>query len=121
MARILVIEDEAAIRANLLRFLRLEGHTPLEAPNGRAGLDLALAERPDLIFCDLMMPLMTGNEVLAAIQLEPQLRSTPFFFLSASAEPELLASALQMGASGYLTKPFSFAQLRAVLQHHVRV
>lgn len=121
MARILVIEDEAAIRANLLRFLRLEGHTPLEASNGRAGLVLALAEKPDLIFCDLMMPLMTGNEVLAAIQLEPQLRATPFFFLSASAEPELLERALQMGASGYLTKPFSLAQLRAVLQHHLQV
>lgn len=119
MARILVIEDEAAIRANLLRFLRLEGHTPMEAPDGRAGLNAALAEAPDLIFCDVMMPQMTGTELLAAIQLEPQLRTIPFFFLSASAEPEHLERALQMGATGYLTKPFNFAQLRAVLQQHL--
>lgn len=119
MAHILVIEDEAPIRANLLRFLRLEGHQPLEAADGVDGMAMVRNHRPALIFCDVMMPRMTGMEVLAALQADAQLRQIPFFFLSASAEPERLDEAVQRGARGYLTKPFNFAQLRAVLQDHV--
>ncbi len=119
MARILVIEDEAPIRANLVRFVTLEGHDAQEAADGRAGLDAALAQPPDLIFCDVMMPQMNGLEVLAALQLEVRLQRVPFVFLSASAEPERLEEALRLGASGYVTKPFNFAQLRAVLQQHL--
>lgn len=119
MARILVIEDEAPIRGNLVRFVKLEGHDALEAADGRAGLDTARAQCPDLIFCDVMMPQMNGLEVLAALQLTPQLQRIPFIFLSASAEPERLEEALRLGASGYVTKPFNFAQLRAVLQQHL--
>jgi CheY-like chemotaxis protein len=119
MARILVIEDEAPIRGNLLRFVQLEGHDAVEAADGRAGLESARAQRPDLIFCDVMMPQMNGLEVLTALQREPALRNVPVVFLSASAEPERLEEALRLGASGYVTKPFNFAQLRAVLQQHL--
>jgi CheY-like chemotaxis protein len=115
MARILVIEDEVPIRLNLLRFVRLEGHVGLEAADGRAGLQAVREHLPDLIFCDVMMPQLNGLEVLAAIQHEPALRSIPFIFLSASAEAERLEEALRLGASGYVTKPFNFAQLQAVL------
>ncbi len=116
MARILVVEDEAPIRANLLRFVRLEGHEGLEAADGLAGLQAAKTQSPDLIFCDVMMPHMNGMEVLAAIQLDAALDQVPFIFLSASAESERLEEALRLGASGYVTKPFNFAQLQAVLQ-----
>jgi CheY-like chemotaxis protein len=119
MARILVIEDEAAIRANLLRFVRLEGHQGLEAADGRTGLQCAKDHLPDLIFCDVMMPQMNGMEVLAALQHEPALQRIPFIFLSASAEAERLEEALRLGASGYVTKPFNFAQLQAVLQQYL--
>ncbi|MEP6772015.1 MAG: response regulator, partial [Polaromonas sp.] len=74
MARILVIEDETHIRANLLRFVRLEGHEAIEAVNGAAGLQAAKDQMPDLIFCDVMMPQMSGMEVLAALQAEPLLK-----------------------------------------------
>ncbi len=80
MARILVIEDEASIRSNLVRFIGLEGHEAIEATNGRSGLQAAQAVTPDLIFCDVMMPFMTGMEVLAAIQLDATLRQVPFIF-----------------------------------------
>jgi CheY-like chemotaxis protein len=119
MARILVIEDEAPIRGNLLRFVTLEGHQAIEAADGRAGLDAARSQRPDLIFCDVMMPQMNGLEVLAALQQEPTLKQVPFIFVSASAEPERLEEALRLGAGGYVTKPFNLAQLRAVLQQHL--
>jgi CheY-like chemotaxis protein len=119
MARILVIEDETPIRTNLMRFARLEGHEAIEAADGVAGLQAAREHLPDLIFCDVMMPQMSGLEVLAAIQLEPALRTIPFVFLSASAEAERLEEALRLGASGYVTKPFNFAQLQAVLKQNL--
>lgn len=119
MARILVIEDEAPIRANLLRFVRLEGHTALEAVDGLTGLMAAREHLPDLIFCDMMMPQMNGLEVLAALQSEAALKHIPLVFLSASAEPEKLDDALRLGASGYVTKPFNFARLQAILKQHL--
>ncbi|WP_411884336.1 response regulator transcription factor [Polaromonas sp. YR568] len=119
MARILVIEDETHIRDNLLRFVRLEGHEGLSAADGHAGLQLAREQAPDLIFCDVMMPQMNGLEVLAALQADAALQHVPLVFLSASAESEKLEEALRLGASGYVTKPFNFAQLQAVLKQHL--
>ncbi len=119
MARILVIEDESHIRDNLLRFIRLEGHEGFAAADGSAGLQAARAQRPDLIFCDVMMPQMNGLEVLAALQADANLKQVPLVFLSASAESERLEEALQLGASGYVTKPFNFAQLQAVLKQYL--
>ena len=119
MALILIIEDEAPIRANLVRFFELEGHQIVEAANGRAGLLAAIEKLPDLIICDVTMPLMNGREVLSALQSEPRLKKIPFVFLSASAEPARFEEARRLGAVAYITKPFGFAQLRAVLQKHL--
>ena len=115
MARILVIDDEAPIRENLVRFLVLEGHQVLQAADGRLGLDAIRTHKPDFILCDVMMPHMDGFEVLAATHADPALRGIPFVFLSASAEPEKLEAALQQGATGYVTKPFNLASLRQLL------
>ena len=119
MALILIIEDEAAIRTNLVRFIELEGHQAFEAANGRVGLQAAMAHRPALIICDVTMPLMNGREVLSALQSEPTLRKIPFVFLSAHSQPERFEEARRLGAVAYITKPFDFAQLRAVLQKHL--
>ena len=120
MAHILVIDDEAAIRGNLTRFLRLEGHRISEAGDGNDGLALALgADAPDLILCDVMMPGRTGFEVLAALQAQPGWRRVPFVFLSASAETERLQQALNDGATAYITKPFNLQRLRDLLKDHL--
>lgn len=115
MATVLVIDDEASIRENLVRFLKLEGHKAVEAADGRAGLDAVKTHAPDLIFCDVMMPHVDGFEVLATLQADATLRHIPFVFLSASAEPEKLQEALQQGANNYVTKPFNLARLRDLL------
>lgn len=120
MATILVIDDEAPIRENLLRFLTLEGHCVIEAVDGQTGLQAIRAHRPGFILCDVMMPRMDGFEVLAAVQADPALRHIPFVFLSASAEPEKLHAALRQGAAGYVTKPFNLSQLRQLLAHPPR-
>jgi CheY-like chemotaxis protein len=116
MKRILVIEDEAPIRANLIRFLRLEGFETFEAPDGEAGLAMAIEIEPDLIFCDVMMPRMDGFALLDAMRLDARVRDIPFYFLSASAEPERLELAMEKGALGYLTKPFNLTQLHEILR-----
>ena len=119
MPQILVIDDEAPLRQNLARFLRMEGHQVAEAGDGQEGFSMAQAQRPDLIFCDVMMPRMNGMQVLAALQGVATLSTVPFIFVSASAEPERLEEALGLGANGYLTKPFSFEQLRNILQTYL--
>lgn len=116
MALILVIDDEAPIRENLMRFLRLEGHRVCEAADGQQGLETALASKPDLIFCDMMMPRMNGLQVLEAVRHTPELAHIPVVFLSASAEPEQLEHALLHGASAYITKPFNLGRLRDTLK-----
>lgn len=119
MARILVIDDEAPLRLNLVRFLRLEGHQVAEASDGEAGLMSMRHYPPDLIFCDLMMPRMNGMDLLATLHSDAILKGIPFFFISASAEPEWLEESLRLGASGYLTKPFSLSQINAILSAHL--
>ncbi len=113
MPRILVIEDDREIRANLLRFLRLEGHETFEAEHGEAGL--ALAPGADLVLCDVMMPGLDGFGVLARLRADPATRAVPLVFVTASAEREVLELALAQGADGVVIKPFDLAALRATI------
>lgn len=119
MAKILVIEDEASIRENLMRFLRLEGHEVISAENGRSGLDLARTALPDMIFCDLMMPEMNGTEVLDALRADSGTAHIIFLFLTASADVEEVQRGLLRGANEYLTKPFNLKDLREAIGRHL--
>ena len=77
MAKILVVEDEAPIRANLKRLLGLEGYQVIAADNGRIGVELAGRELPDLILCDLIMPELDGYGVLSALRADPATAAIP--------------------------------------------
>jgi CheY-like chemotaxis protein len=112
---ILVVDDEAPIRDNLSRFLRLEGHTVTEAPDGLQALARLQDQAFDLVLCDVMMPHCNGFELLAAMQADATLKHIPLVFLSASAEPEKLQEGLAMGARQYITKPFNLQRLRDLL------
>ena len=115
MSRILVIEDEDASRANLRRFLRLEGYEVFEAADGRAGVEAARAQRPDLIICDLMMPELDGFAVLKEVRADPATRRVAFCFLTASAERDTRRAGLAQGADAYVTKPFELGEMREVI------
>jgi CheY-like chemotaxis protein len=119
MARILVIEDEAPIRANLLRFLMLEGHELFEAENGQVGLELARKLRPDLILCDMMMPVLDGLGVLEGLRADPAIAQTPFILLTAAASREQIEQGLTHGASAYVTKPFILGDVRSLIARHL--
>lgn len=111
MKKILIIEDEPEMRRNLATILRLEGYQQLTADNGRRGVELALAEAPDLILCDVMMPELDGYGVLQALRENPDTEATPFIFLTAKGEKPDIRAGMNLGADDYLTKPVAKADL----------
>ncbi|NEP18366.1 MAG: response regulator, partial [Leptolyngbya sp. SIO4C1] len=113
MTKILVIEDEVDIRANLLDLLEAEGYDIVGADNGVTGLIGALEHQPDLILCDVMMPELDGYDVLRALRLEPETAMLPLIFLTALADKSDIRQGMTLGADDYLTKPFT---RREVLQ-----
>jgi CRP/FNR family cyclic AMP-dependent transcriptional regulator len=115
MKTILLIEDDEFIRDNTAEILGLAGYAVQPAENGRVGIALALATRPDLVLCDIMMPVLDGYGVLAMFTQNPQLAGVPFIFLTAKTELADLRRGMELGADDYLTKPFDQATLlRAV-------
>lgn len=104
--KILIIEDEAELRQTLQDLIELNGHTVLAAADGAAGVQLA-ASRPDLIFCDMLMPGMDGDEVIVAVRQPPQCRDIPFIFLTALAGRADQRLGMTLGADDYITKPFT--------------
>ncbi len=115
MANILVVEDETDIRNNLARFLRLEGHSVVEAVDGIDGLAKAQSAPLDLILCDISMPGLNGYAVLEKLQASPQTCDIPFVFVSASVEPGKQARGVEMGAKAYVTKPFNLVAMRELI------
>jgi DNA-binding NarL/FixJ family response regulator len=116
MKKILVIEDEPEMRRNLVTLLRLEGFHALAAGNGRQGVEVARCEHPDLILCDVMMPLLDGHGVLEALRAEAASAATPFIFLTARGEKPDIRTGMNLGADDYLTKPVSKAELLAAIR-----
>jgi DNA-binding NarL/FixJ family response regulator len=111
MKKILVIEDEPEMRRNLTTILRLEGFHPLAAENGRAGVDMALREQPDLVLCDVMMPGVDGYAALSALRADKRTAALPFIFLTAKGEKPDIRAGMNLGADDYLTKPVAKADL----------
>ena len=111
MKKILVIEDEPAMRNNLRDILELEGFRPVLAANGLLGIAAAKRELPDLILCDVLMPEMEGHAVLTALRAEPQTAKIPFVFLTAKGEQADVRTGMNLGADDYLVKPVKIDDL----------
>ena len=120
MKKILVIEDEPDMRRNISALLRYYEYEPIVADNGRAGIEVARRESPDLILCDVMMPEMDGYGVLQALQTDVQLARIPFVFLTAKGEKDDLRSGMNLGADDYLTKPVANADLVRAIETRLR-
>ena len=116
MKTILVIEDEPEMRRNLTTILRLEKFDPLPAENGRVGLELAKKKKPDLILCDVMMPVLDGYGVIAALRADPETVAVPFIFLTAKGEKPDIRAGMNLGADDYLTKPVAKPDLLSAIR-----
>ena len=106
-ATVLVIEDDEASRMLLTYLLEAAGHRVLAAENGAVGLDLALAEGPDIVLCDLQMPVMNGYEVARGLRSSPCWRVVPLVALTAFSMRGDREKALEIGFNEHLSKPIA--------------
>jgi adenylate cyclase len=113
LGHVLVVDDNAANRDVLERRLLREGHQVTTAANGVAGLELALADEFDLILLDLIMPEMSGFEVLRQLKAAEHTSHIPVIVISALDELDSVVRCIEAGAEDYLTKPFNPTLLRA--------
>ncbi|MEP7165718.1 MAG: response regulator [Ferruginibacter sp.] len=109
--RILLIEDNTEIRENTAEILELSNYIVDTAENGKVGVEKALLQKPDLIICDIMMPVLDGYGVLHLLSKNEQLAAIPFIFLTAKSERVDLRKGMEMGADDYITKPFTDIEL----------
>ena len=117
MEKILIVEDEEAIARFLELELRHEGYEVGKAADGRAGLEMALSGEYDLVLLDIMLPLLSGMEVIRRLRKESQL---PVIMLTARDTVMDKVSGLDMGADDYITKPFAIEELLARIRTALR-
>jgi CheY-like chemotaxis protein len=109
--RILVIDDEAILREELVDLLTFAGYSVTGAENGVAGIDYAHKHHPDVILCDVMMPQLDGYQVLTELRNSPPTADIPFIFMTARAAEDDIRQGLELGAARYITKPFRHKDL----------
>ncbi|HLA68238.1 MAG TPA: response regulator [Bacteroidota bacterium] len=110
---ILVAEDQPHIRALIEFKLKNNGYRVVAVEDGEAALQKSKELIPDMILLDVMMPLMTGFEVLAALKGIPDTKGIPVLLVTAQSSESEVLKGLEMGAEDYITKPFSPNELAA--------
>lgn len=111
MKKILLIEDNDDIRDNTAEILELSNYKVIVAENGKVGVAKAIEHIPDLIICDIMMPVLDGFGVLHAVHKNEGIKNTPFIFLTAKSERTDFRRGMELGADDYITKPFDGTEL----------
>jgi CRP/FNR family cyclic AMP-dependent transcriptional regulator len=120
MKKILLIEDNKNIRENTAEILELANYKVFTAENGKTGVETALEQKPDLIICDIMMPVLDGYGVLHVLHKNVAIQNTPFIFLTAKAERDDMRKGMELGADDYLTKPFQGAELLNAVESRLK-
>ncbi|NDJ62743.1 MAG: hybrid sensor histidine kinase/response regulator [Chloroflexi bacterium] len=117
--KILVVEDAQSLRKDILEMLSFEGFEVIGAENGKEGVEQAYKQLPNLIICDIMMPVMDGFQVLHELRKNPVMATVPFIFLTARTDRVDHRKGMNLGANDYLTKPFTVSELLATV--HARL
>jgi CheY-like chemotaxis protein len=112
---VLVVDDDPSIRRMIVATLKRDGYAFAEAANGREALDAMREQHPAVVVLDLMMPVMSGWDVLQARERDPELRRIPVIVVSASRAPEV-ANAVDKGICAFLPKPFDIGVLSALVK-----
>ena len=118
MASVLVVEDEASLNETLRFNLQREGYAVHTAADGETGLHLARTQSPDLIILDVMLPALSGTEVLRRLRSDGS--DVPVLLLTARTAEIDRVQGLDLGADDYITKPFGLAELLARVRAHLR-
>ena len=114
---VLVVDDDPSIRKMIVAALRRDAgsYSFLEAPNGQDALDLMRSEHPDVVVLDLMMPVLSGWDVLRVREDDDELRRIPVIVVSANRDPDLV-TAVNSGICAFLPKPFDISALAALVR-----
>ncbi len=118
--KILLIEDNTDIRETTAEILEVAGYEVLTASNGKTGVESAFLEKPDLIICDIMMPLLDGYGVLHLLSRDEEMSRIPFIFLTAKSERNDLRRGMALGADDYITKPFDVSDLLLAIETRIK-
>lgn len=116
MTRILVIEDTPGVRDGIVETLELNKYDVATAGDGLEGIQIAREYLPDVIICDIMMPEISGYDVLNDLRNDSKTASIPFIFLTAKSEKTDVRRGMELGADDYLTKPFKEQHLLAAIK-----
>jgi len=120
MKKILLIEDNKEMLENTAEILELANYKVFTAKNGKVGVELAQKEKPDLIICDIMMPVLDGYGVLHLLAKNEDTGGIPFIFLTAKAERGDFRKGMEMGADDYVTKPFDDIELLNAIESRLK-
>jgi len=104
--QILLAEDNATLALLLKIRIEKEGYTPIIAENGKRAIELIESEKPDLILTDIMMPFVSGLEVISHVRNNLKLQ-TPVVVFSSAGQEEMVLKAFSLGANDFISKPFS--------------
>ncbi|SDZ93317.1 two-component system, unclassified family, sensor kinase [Flavobacterium gillisiae] len=118
-SRILIIDDELNIREVITEVLSLNNYQTKTAKNGQVALDILDDWTPDLIICDIMMPVMDGLAFQKIVYSDKLLSTIPFVFLTAKVENNLMRNCFHVGADDFLTKPFEVKELLKTVQSKI--
>lgn len=117
---ILIIEDNEEILDNTAEILGLAGYDVITANNGKEGFEKAKKHSPNVIICDIMMPVLDGYGVIHLLNRSPELQQIPFIFLSAKTERSDIRKGMELGADDYITKPFSETELLNAIESRLK-
>jgi two-component system sensor histidine kinase/response regulator len=117
--KILIIDDELNIRETINELLHLKNYETKTANNGQEALDILDTWYPDLIICDIMMPVMDGQVFQKIVQTNKYFSTIPFIFLTAKTEDDLMRNCFNEGADDFLTKPFKVNELLKVVESKI--
>lgn len=120
MKTVLLIEDNQDVRENTAEILELANYNVIQAENGKIGVELAQKNKPDLIICDIMMPVLDGYGVIHLLSKNAETASIPFIFLTAKSERGDFRKGMEMGADDYITKPFDDVELLRAVESRLK-
>ena len=120
MKTILLIEDNKDVRENTAEILELANYKVIQAENGKIGVEEAQKNKPDLIICDIMMPVLDGYGVIHLLNKNTETASIPFIFLTAKSERLDFRKGMEMGADDYISKPFDDIELLNAVESRLK-
>ena len=125
MKKILIVEDHPEIRRVLRAQLEWLGFAVIVAKNGKEGIDVAIAEKPDLILMNTMMPEMDGSQATRTLRTNAGTKDIPILAVTGMFRPDDLQSSIEAGCNDYIVKPFSVEELQkkvsALIQQKIQL